>query len=60
MTLALALLVLQTGSDSLATRVRQLADTYLVRTSSDIPDEATLDGVANARTSGCRTTRPTR
>jgi len=49
MTLALALLVLQSGSDSLATRVRQLADTYLVAYFERHPDEATLDGVANAR-----------
>ena len=48
MILALAL-VLQTTSDSLATRVRQLADSYLVAYFEQHPDEATLDGVANAR-----------
>jgi len=48
MILALAL-VLQTTSDSLATRVRQLADTYLTAYFEQHPDEATLDGVANTR-----------
>lgn len=48
MILALAL-VLQTNSDSLAARVRQLADTYLTAYFEQHPDEATLDGVANAR-----------
>ena len=48
MILALAL-VLQTTSDSLATRVRQLADSYLTAYFEQHPDEATLDGVANAR-----------
>src|SRR5712671_1722315 len=48
MILALAL-VLQTSSDSLATRVRQLADTYLTAYFEQHPDEATLDGVANTR-----------
>ena len=48
MILALAL-VLQTSSDSLATRVRQLADSYLTAYFEQHPDEATLDGVANAR-----------
>src|SRR5437667_7522706 len=46
MILALAL-VLQTNSDSLALRVRQLADTYLTAYFAQHPDEATLDGVAN-------------
>ena len=49
MTLALALLVLQTSSDSLATRVRQTADTYLAAYWERHPDEATLDGVTNVR-----------
>jgi uncharacterized protein (DUF885 family) len=48
MILALAL-VLQTNTDSLATRVRQLADTYLTAYFEQHPDEATLDGVANTR-----------
>jgi len=48
MILALAL-VLQTSSDSLATRVHQLADTYLTAYFEQHPDEATLDGVANTR-----------
>jgi uncharacterized protein (DUF885 family) len=48
MILALAL-VLQTNSDSLAMRVRQLADTYLTAYFEQHPDEATLDGVANTR-----------
>jgi len=48
MILALAL-VLQTSSDSLATRVRQLADSYLTAYFEQHPDAATLDGVANAR-----------
>ena len=48
MILALAL-VLQTSSDSLAIRVRQLADTYLTAYFEQHPDEATLDGVANTR-----------
>ncbi|HEV8510003.1 MAG TPA: DUF885 domain-containing protein [Gemmatimonadales bacterium] len=45
----LGLLLLQANGDSLATRVRQLADTYLVAYFERHPDEATLDGVANAR-----------
>ena len=45
MILALAL-VLQTSGDSLAVRVRQLADTYLTAYFEQHPDEATLDGVA--------------
>src|SRR5437667_937001 len=48
MILALAL-VLQTNPDSLALRVRQLADTYLTAYFAQHPDEATLDGVANTR-----------
>jgi len=48
MIFALAL-VLQTTSDSLATRVRQLADSYLTAYFEQHPDEATLDGVANTR-----------
>ena len=48
MILVLAL-VLQTSRDSVATRVRQLADTYLTAYFEQHPDEATLDGVANAR-----------
>jgi len=45
MTLALALLVLQASTDSVATRVRQTADTYLAAYFERHPDEATLDGV---------------
>jgi len=48
MILALAL-VLQANTDSLAIRVRQLADTYLTAYFEQHPDEATLDGVANTR-----------
>ncbi|HEX9348618.1 MAG TPA: DUF885 domain-containing protein [Gemmatimonadales bacterium] len=48
MILALAL-VLQTSGDSLAVRVRRLADTYLTAYFEQHPDEATLDGVANTR-----------
>jgi uncharacterized protein (DUF885 family) len=48
MILALAL-VLQTSSDSLATRVRQLADTYLTAYFEQHPDEATLAGAAHTR-----------
>ena len=48
MILALAL-ALQTSGDSLATSVRQLADTYLTAYFEQHPDEATLDGVANTR-----------
>jgi len=49
--LALALLVLQapSESDSLAIRVRQLADSYMVAYFEQHPDEATQDGVANIR-----------
>ena len=43
------MLALQTNSDSLALRVRQLADTYLTAYFEQHPDEATLDGVANTR-----------
>src|SRR5260370_5287305 len=46
MILALAL-VLQTNTDSLATRVRQLADSYLTAYFERHPNEATLDGVEN-------------
>ena len=49
MSLALALLVLQTGTDPLSTRVRQLADSYLVAYFEQHPDEATQNGVANIR-----------
>ena len=48
MILALAL-VLQANTDSLAARVRQLADTYLTAYFEQHPDEATLDGVAKTR-----------
>ncbi|HEV2686499.1 MAG TPA: DUF885 family protein, partial [Actinomycetota bacterium] len=41
-----ALLVLQANTDSLAVRVRQLADTYLAAYFERHADEATLDGVA--------------
>src|SRR5881628_3450537 len=42
-----AVVVLQASDpDSLATRVRQLADTYLAAYFERHPDEATLDGVA--------------
>ena len=46
MILVLAL-VLQTNTDSTATRVRQLADSYLTAYFERHPDEATLDGVAS-------------
>ena len=43
-----ALLLLQSKEpDSIAARVRQLADSYLVAYFDRHPDEATLDGVAN-------------
>src|SRR3954449_584589 len=43
-----ALLLLQSKEpDSIAARVRQLADSYLVAYFERHPDEATLDGVAN-------------
>jgi len=48
-TLALALLALQTGTDSLAVRVQQLADSYVVAYFEQHPDEATQNGVANIR-----------
>ena len=44
-----ALLVLQTGTDSLASRVRQLADSYMVAYFEQHPDEGTQNGVANIR-----------
>ena len=47
MTIALALLVLQGATDSLAARVRQTADSYLAAYWERHPDEATLDGVTN-------------
>ncbi|HTI05379.1 MAG TPA: DUF885 family protein [Gemmatimonadales bacterium] len=47
MMLALAVLVVQAQTDSLASRVRQLADSYLVAYFAQHPDEATADGVAN-------------
>ena len=46
MILALAL-ILQANTDSLASHVRQLADSYLTAYFDRHPDEATLDGVAN-------------
>jgi uncharacterized protein (DUF885 family) len=47
---AVILVVLAQGrADSLAARVRQLADTYLAAYFERHPDEATLDGVANTR-----------
>src|SRR6266702_3468319 len=46
MMLALVL-VLQGNPDSLALRVRQLADSFVTAYSERHPDEATLDGVAN-------------
>jgi len=50
MILAAALVVLVQGSaDSLATRVRQLADAYVAAYFERHPDEATLDGLANTR-----------
>jgi len=49
MTLALALLVLQANSDSLANRVRHTADMYLAAYWDRHPGEATLDGVTNVR-----------
>ncbi|HWC74356.1 MAG TPA: DUF885 domain-containing protein, partial [Gemmatimonadales bacterium] len=48
MILAAALALLAQGtSDSLAARVKQLSDSYLVAYFERHPDEATLDGVAN-------------
>ena len=49
MTLALALLALQAGTDSLAIQVRQLADSYMVAYFEQHPDEGTQNGVANIR-----------
>lgn len=51
MMLALALLALQTPAetDPVVTRVRQLADSYLVAYFDQHPDEATQNGVANIR-----------
>jgi uncharacterized protein (DUF885 family) len=52
MTLAAAVVVLLvqgSDGDSLATRVRRLADTYLAAYFERHPDEATLDGVTNVR-----------
>jgi len=49
MILALALVLQTTSDSSLATRVRQLADSYLTAYFEQHPDEATLDGVANTR-----------
>ena len=50
MILAAVLIVLvQSNTDSLASRVRQIADTYLTAYFERHPDEATLDGVANIR-----------
>jgi len=50
MILAAVLIVLvQSNTDSLASRVRQIADTYLTAYFERHPDEATLDGVANTR-----------
>jgi len=49
MILALALVLQTTSDSSLATRVRQLADSYLTAYFEQHPDEATLDGVANRR-----------
>src|SRR6266700_5102465 len=46
MMLALVL-VLQGNPDSLALRVRQLADSFVTAYFERHPDEATLDGVAN-------------
>ena len=47
MILALAVLALQAEPDSLASQVRQLADSYLVAYFDQHPDEATADGVAD-------------
>lgn len=49
MTLALVVLVLQTSSDALALRVRQLADSYVGAYFEQHPDEATQAGVAHTR-----------
>src|SRR5947209_16754771 len=47
---AVALVLAQgRGVDSLATHVRQLADSYLAAYFERHPDEATLDGVAKTR-----------
>jgi uncharacterized protein (DUF885 family) len=48
-TIALALLVLQAETDTLAARVRQLSDSYVVAYFAQHPDEATQDGVAGMR-----------
>ena len=47
MILALALVLQVTSSDSLAARVKQVAESYLTAYFDRHPDEATLDGVAN-------------
>ena len=47
-TLLAALTMLQGRDSALAARTRQLADSYLVAYFERHPDEATLDGVANA------------
>jgi hypothetical protein len=49
MMLALAVLMLQAETDSLATKVRQLADSYLVAYFEQHPDEATAAGAAGTR-----------
>ena len=49
MTLALALVLLQSDAESAAARVRQLADSYLVAYFEQHPDEATAAGAANIR-----------
>ena len=49
MILAVLVVLVQGNADSLATRVRQITDTYLTAYFERHPDEATLDGVAHTR-----------
>src|SRR5438105_4193852 len=49
MILAVLVVLVQGNTDSLANRVRQIADTYLTTYFERHPDEATLDGVAHTR-----------
>src|SRR5438105_7187801 len=49
MILAVLVVLVQGNADSLATRVRQITDTYLTAYFERHPDEATLDGVAHIR-----------
>src|SRR5207237_7811687 len=49
MILAVLVVLVQGNADSLATRVRQIADTYLTAYFERHPDEAPLDGAAHTR-----------